>query len=159
MEKVKDSSEELEKCKTIVNTTALRFEEVKKERYQSFQVSEFIFLCFFYFFFVSISLSENFQQCFQHISATLGEIYRDLTKSSKHPLGGNAYLSLDNSEEPYLGGVRYTAMPPMKRFRYPIILFLFYSRNDCHLSFRDMEQLSGGERTMAALALLFSIHR
>jgi structural maintenance of chromosome 1 len=35
--------------------------------------------------------------------------------------------------------MRYTAMPPMKRFR-------------------DMEQLSGGEKTMAALALLFSIH-
>ena len=31
-------------------------------------------------------------------------------------------------------------MPPMKRFR-------------------DMEQLSGGEKTIAALALLFAIHR
>ena len=31
-------------------------------------------------------------------------------------------------------------MPPMKRFR-------------------DMDQLSGGEKTMAALALLFAIHR
>ena len=31
-------------------------------------------------------------------------------------------------------------MPPMKRFR-------------------DMEQLSGGEKTVAALALLFAIHR
>jgi structural maintenance of chromosome 1 len=25
--------------------------------------------------------------------------------------------------------------------------------------FRDMEQLSGGEKTMAALALLFAVHR
>ena len=80
-----------------------------------------------------------FQDCFRHVSESLGLIYRDLTRSSKHPLGGNAYLTLDNSEEPYLGGLRYTAMPPMKRFR-------------------DMDQLSGGEKTMAALALLFAIH-
>ena len=38
-----------------------------------------------------------------------------------------------------MDGVKYHAMPPMKRFR-------------------DMEQLSGGEKTMAALALLFAIH-
>ena len=43
-------------------------------------------------------------------------------------------------QEPYLGGIKYHAMPPMKRFR-------------------DMEQLSGGEKTVAALALLFAIHR
>ncbi|CAE7545767.1 psm1 [Symbiodinium microadriaticum] len=81
-----------------------------------------------------------FQTCFQHVSESLAVIYKDLTRSSKHPLGGNAYLSLDNTEEPYIGGVRYTAMPPSKRFR-------------------DMDQLSGGEKTVAALALLFSIHR
>ncbi|CAN0432457.1 unnamed protein product, partial [Ectocarpus sp. 13 AM-2016] len=50
-----------------------------------------------------------------------------------------AFLSLDNPEEPYLGGVKFNAMPPMKRFR-------------------DMEQLSGGEKTVAALGLLFAIH-
>ena len=55
------------------------------------------------------------------------------------PAGGTAYLTLENSEEPYLEGIKYHAMPPMKRFR-------------------DMEQLSGGEKTVAALALLFSIH-
>ena len=36
--------------------------------------------------------------CFEHISHELQVIYRDLTKSSKHPLGGNAYLSLDDTE-------------------------------------------------------------
>jgi structural maintenance of chromosome 1 len=54
-----------------------------------------------------------------------------------------AYLSLEDSEvgtpfasiinayiiqEPYNGGIKYHAMPPMKRFR-------------------DMEQLSGGEKS------------
>lgn len=55
-------------------------------------------------------------------------------------MGGVAYLSLEDSEEPYTAGIKYHAMPPMKRFR-------------------DMEQLSGGEKTIAALALLFAIHR
>merc|ERR1711935_798582 len=63
----------------------------------------------------------------------------DMTKSSKHPLGGNAYLTLDDTEEPFKGGMKFNAMPPMKRFR-------------------DMYQLSGGEKTVAALALLFAIH-
>lgn len=48
-------------------------------------------------------------------------------------------MSLEDSEEPYLDGVKYHAMPPMKRFR-------------------EMEMLSGGEKTVAALALLFAIH-
>ena len=72
-------------------------------------------------------------------------------------MGGVAYLNLEDSEvrtscsrvssladgyvqEPYLSGINYHAMPPMKRFR-------------------DMDQLSGGEKTVAALALLFAIHR
>lgn len=65
---------------------------------------------------------------------------QDLTKSKVHPMGGTAYLSLENSEEPFLHGIKFTAMPPTKRFR-------------------DMDQLSGGEKTLAALALLFAIHR
>lgn len=39
-------------------------------------------------------------------------------------MGGQAYLHLENEEEPYAGGIKYTAIPPAKRFR-------------------DMEQLSG----------------
>lgn len=83
--------------------------------------------------------TERFNSAFQHIADSLTSIYKDMTKSSKHPLGGKAYLSLDDSEEPYSGGIKFTAMPPMKRYR-------------------DMEYLSGGEKTVAALALLFAIH-
>lgn len=82
---------------------------------------------------------ELFGQAFAHISERIDAIYKQLTKSRTHPLGGTAYLTLENADEPYLGGVKYHAMPPMKRFR-------------------DMEQLSGGEKTVAALALLFAIH-
>ena len=41
-------------------------------------------------------------------------------------------------DEPYLGGVLFTAMPPSKRFR-------------------EMRGLSGGEQSLAALALLYAI--
>ncbi|KAI3782969.1 hypothetical protein L2E82_13030 [Cichorium intybus] len=81
----------------------------------------------------------RFMEAFNHISGNIDKIYKQLTKSSTHPLGGTAYLNLDNEDEPFLHGIKYTAMPPTKRFR-------------------DMEQLSGGEKTVAALALLFSIH-
>ncbi|KAI5120058.1 hypothetical protein M0805_007809 [Coniferiporia weirii] len=80
-----------------------------------------------------------FNKAFTHISERIDQIYKDLTKGKAAPLGGVAYLSLEDNEEPYAGGIKYHAMPPMKRFR-------------------DMEQLSGGEKTVAALALLFAIH-
>jgi structural maintenance of chromosome 1 len=77
---------------------------------------------------------------FNHISTEIDAIYKQLTKDSGHPIGGTAYLSLESDEEPFLHGIKYTAMPPTKRFR-------------------NMEELSGGEKTVAALALLFAIHR
>ncbi|KAF2286808.1 hypothetical protein GH714_030469 [Hevea brasiliensis] len=83
---------------------------------------------------------ELFMEAFNHISNNIDKIYKQLTKSNTHPLGGTAYLNLENEDDPFLHGIKYTAMPPTKRFR-------------------DMEQLSGGEKTVAALALLFSIHR
>ncbi|KAM7259549.1 hypothetical protein ACFE04_015290 [Oxalis oulophora] len=82
---------------------------------------------------------ELFMEAFNHISAVIDKIYKELTKSQTHPLGGTAYLNLENEDDPFLHGIKFTAMPPTKRFR-------------------DMEQLSGGEKTVAALALLFSIH-
>ncbi|KAG0355345.1 Structural maintenance of chromosomes protein 1 [Podila minutissima] len=82
---------------------------------------------------------DRFHTAFQHISEKIDEIYKSLTRSTAFPMGGTAYLSLEDTEEPYLDGIRYHAMPPLKRFR-------------------DMDQLSGGEKTMAALALLFAIH-
>ncbi|KAL5498941.1 SMC1_1 [Sanghuangporus vaninii] len=80
-----------------------------------------------------------FNKAFTHISERIDQIYKDLTKGKAAPMGGVAYLSLEDNEEPFAAGIKYHAMPPMKRFR-------------------DMEQLSGGEKTVAALALLFAIH-
>ena len=72
---------------------------------------------------------------FTKISETIDQIYKDITRHG----GSRAYLTLENLEEPYLEGIKYNAIPPNKRFR-------------------DMDQLSGGEKTVAALALLFAIH-
>ena len=83
--------------------------------------------------------SDLFNKAFSHISDQIGPIYRDLTRTTNYPLGGQAYLDIEDSEEPYLDGIKYHAMPPLKQLR-------------------DMEHLSGGEKTMAALALLFAIH-
>lgn len=93
VEKLRECEKELETTREAAGVIGGRFDEVKQERQQLFR------------------------ECFQHVSESLGVIYRDLTRSSKHPLGGNAYLTLDNTDEPYLGGIRFTAMPPMKRFR------------------------------------------
>ena len=50
-----------------------------------------------------------------------------------------AFIGAENQEEPYLDGVSYNCVAPGKRFR-------------------PMDNLSGGEKTIAALALLFAIH-
>jgi structural maintenance of chromosome 1 len=84
---------------------------------------------------------ELFMNAFNHISFKIDPIYKELTKTNHLSTlgGGSAYLTLEDEDEPYLAGIRYHAMPPMKRFK-------------------DMEFLSGGEKTIAALALLFAIH-
>ncbi|KAL1212546.1 Structural maintenance of chromosomes protein 1 [Cardamine amara subsp. amara] len=114
-EKEKQVSQEFEAARKEEKQVADAFNTLKQKRY------------------------ELFMEAFNHISSNIDKIYKQLTKSNTHPLGGTAYLNLENEDDPFLNGIKYTTMPPTKRFR-------------------DMEQLSGGEKTVAALALLFSIH-
>lgn len=85
--------------------------------------------------------ADLFNKAFSHISDQISPVYKALTRSAAFPLGGSAYLDTMNADEaaPFDGGLKYHAMPPLKRFR-------------------DMEALSGGEKTIAALALLFAVH-
>eukprot|EP00958_Prasinococcus_capsulatus_P004389 scaffold406_cov391-Prasinococcus_capsulatus_cf.AAC.18 len=85
------------------------------------------------------SRKQKFMDAFQHMSQNIDRIYKDLTMGPNQPIGGSAFLTVHDQEEPYLHGIKFTAMPPSKRYR-------------------DMEQLSGGEKTLAALALIFAIH-
>ncbi|KAG9307684.1 hypothetical protein G9A89_023249 [Geosiphon pyriformis] len=114
-QRLQETEKEFDTARKEAKTAKEKFNIVKQKRYR------------------------RFYEAYSHIAENIDRIYKDLTKSRNFPLGGTAYLSLEDTEEPYLHGVKYHAMPPMKRFR-------------------DMEQLSGGEKTMAALAMLFAIH-
>ncbi|KAI0647638.1 cohesin complex subunit psm1 [Trametes meyenii] len=114
--KLVETEKEAEKARTDSKKAREQFNEIKRKR------------------------CEMFNKAYNHISERIDQVYKDLTKGKMAPAGGVAYLTLEDSEEPYTAGIKYHAMPPMKRFR-------------------DMEQLSGGEKTIAALALLFAIHR
>ena len=114
-EKERAQTEELEECRKKTKAAHDAFERVKSER------------------------ASTFMAAYKHISDAIDKVYKELTMSPSHPLGGTAYLALESLEEPYNAGLKFTAMPPTKRFR-------------------EMEALSGGEKTMAALALLFAIH-
>lgn len=103
------------KARQQENKVVTRFEQIKESRQQAFM------------------------EAFEHVSSKIDSIYKDLTKTQASPLGGSAYLTLEDEDEPYTAGIKYHAMPPMKRFR-------------------DMDLLSGGEKTIAALALLFAVH-
>lgn len=81
--------------------------------------------------------TDRFMEAFNVILSNIDPIYKELALVDG--VGGQAYLTLENDDEPYLAGVKFHAMPPMKRFK-------------------DMELLLGGEKTMAALALVFAIH-
>ncbi|CAJ0944758.1 unnamed protein product, partial [Mesorhabditis belari] len=77
----------------------------------------------------------RFQECFDPVSQKIDEIYKALSRNQS----AQAFLGADNMEEPYLEGIQYNCVAPGKRFR-------------------PMDNLSGGEKTVAALALLFAMH-
>ncbi|XP_016952751.1 structural maintenance of chromosomes protein 1A [Drosophila biarmipes] len=79
--------------------------------------------------------SSRFVACCQHISDAIDGIYKKLARNE----AAQAYIGPDNPEEPYLDGINYNCVAPGKRFQ-------------------PMNNLSGGEKTIAALALLFSTH-
>ncbi|XP_039917929.1 structural maintenance of chromosomes protein 1B isoform X2 [Hirundo rustica] len=78
---------------------------------------------------------ELFSQCFEHASIAIDRIYKKLCRNSS----AQAFLSPENPEEPYLEGIGFNCVAPGKRFM-------------------PMDSLSGGEKTVAALALVFAIH-
>ncbi|XP_034372640.1 structural maintenance of chromosomes protein 1B [Arvicanthis niloticus] len=78
---------------------------------------------------------EAFSQCFEHVSVSIDQIYKKLCRNNS----AQAFLSPENPEEPYLDGISYNCVAPGKRFM-------------------PMDNLSGGEKCVAALALLFAVH-
>ncbi|XP_038009199.1 structural maintenance of chromosomes protein 1B isoform X1 [Motacilla alba alba] len=76
-----------------------------------------------------------FSRCFEHASIAIDRIYKKLCRNSS----AQAFLSPENPEEPYLEGIGFHCVAPGKRFM-------------------PMDSLSGGEKTVAALALVFAVH-
>uniref|UniRef100_A0A8C3A0J8 Structural maintenance of chromosomes 1B n=1 Tax=Cyclopterus lumpus TaxID=8103 RepID=A0A8C3A0J8_CYCLU len=76
-----------------------------------------------------------FNRCFEHVCVVIDQIYKRICRNNS----AQAILSAENPEEPYLGGINYNCVAPGKRFM-------------------SMDNLSGGEKAIAALALVFAIH-
>ncbi|MCO5585122.1 hypothetical protein L7F22_039054 [Adiantum nelumboides] len=76
---------------------------------------------------------DNFLAGFNTISAKLKEMYQTIT------LGGNAELELVDSMDPFSEGILFSVMPPKK-------------------SWKNISNLSGGEKTLSSLALVFALH-
>ena len=71
---------------------------------------------------------------FDAIDRNFQEIFADLSN------GGDAHLQLENADEPFEGGLIIEARPPNKKVL-------------------RLESLSGGEKSLTALALIFAIQR
>jgi chromosome segregation ATPase len=113
-DKLEEIRKQGEDATSKVNALEARFEACKAERYS------------------------RFMQCFRHVEKVVQPFYKELTSYDGYD-GGSAYLDMDDVEEPYNGGITFTACPPGKRF-FP------------------MDLLSGGEKSMASMALLFAMH-
>ncbi|KAJ1956982.1 Structural maintenance of chromosomes protein 4 [Dipsacomyces acuminosporus] len=77
---------------------------------------------------------EEFMTGFNIISYKLKEMYQMVT------LGGNAELELVDSLDPFSEGIVFSVMPPKK-------------------SWKNISNLSGGEKTLSSLALVFALHQ
>ncbi|BFZ56271.1 Structural maintenance of chromosomes protein 4 [Savitreella phatthalungensis] len=75
----------------------------------------------------------EFMRGFAQISQRLKEMYQMIT------MGGNAELELVDSLDPFSEGILFSVMPPRK-------------------SWKNISNLSGGEKTLSSLALVFALH-
>lgn len=76
---------------------------------------------------------EGFMDGLSAISLRLKEMYQLIT------MGGNAELELVDSLDPFSEGIQFSVMPPKK-------------------SWKNISNLSGGEKTLSSLALVFALH-
>merc|ERR1712161_108812 len=76
---------------------------------------------------------EKFMDGFSQITLKLKEMYQMIT------LGGDAELELVDSLDPFSEGIVFSVRPPKK-------------------SWKNISNLSGGEKTLSSLALVFALH-
>ncbi|MCH5160621.1 MAG: chromosome segregation protein SMC, partial [Clostridiales bacterium] len=83
---------------------------------------------------MSENMKRDFDDCFEKIRANFRDIFAELFN------GGTADLELTENEDPLLCGVEIKAQPPSKNLQ-------------------SISLLSGGEKTLTAIAILFAILR
>merc|ERR1719291_183910 len=76
---------------------------------------------------------DSFMSGFSQITKKLKEMYQMIT------LGGDAELELVDSLDPFTEGIVFSVRPPKK-------------------SWKNISNLSGGEKTLSSLALVFALH-
>lgn len=74
-----------------------------------------------------------FREGFGVINSKLKEVYQLLTK------GGDAELELIDSLDPFSDGINFSVRPPKK-------------------AWKEINKLSGGEKTLSSLSLIFALH-
>lgn len=90
--KLVDTEKEAEKARKDSKTARDQYNDVKKRRFvETFSVD------FSYTNVVGDSC-EMFNKAYNHISERIDQVYKDLTKGKASPMGGVAYLSLEDSE-------------------------------------------------------------
>ena len=86
--------------------------------------------------------NKKFLTCFHYVSRKVNELYQLLTAYGSVSSGSSASLDLEApasaSSEIFKSGIIFSLMPPFKRYT-------------------NVELLSGGEKTVAAVALMFSL--
>ena len=127
-EKLQEANKDFESVRKKAKAAKQNFERIKQERY------------------------DLFMACFEHVSNTIDGIYKQLARNQS----AQAFLGPENPEEPYLE-VRSSSLA--------IIIINYFSLQGINYNcvapgkrFQPMSNLSGGEKTIAALALLFAIH-
>ncbi len=126
-EKLKEKETELTKKKKVISTELSAIVSELDTKKTQFEK-------------VKKERKEAFESFFNQLCDKLKEVYNDLTKSHNiYGQGGSTYLYNMNVDEPYLGTILYLPTPPGKRVVY------------------DLDQLSGGEKTIAIISLVISL--
>ena len=83
---------------------------------------------------------ETFVNALQKARQEVALVYSTLTQTPTQPLGGTAFLSSEKDDLPFAGGTIFSVIPPHKKER-------------------QLDTLSGGEQTLAIVALAFALNK
>ena len=130
---MKDNEEGIEEMDKEIKVQRDKLEELLKE----YDVTEQAFKK------IKEPRKEAFKSCFEQLNVHVDKVYEELTRTEEAGLvyGGHAILLAENIAEPYEGEIQYAPTPPGKRVVY------------------ELEQLSGGEKALAALSLVFAVQK